>query len=320
MFIEVVEFTMLENYKNEDWLREQYVDKNKSTNEIAKETNVSYASISRWLHKFDIRTGERDRYKYICPECNVPYKNPSMHFTQSECKRPGLSDIQIEMLKGLAMGDGSIDFRPKNWAIRWGSINKEFMEWFNWRMEDIGVEVRDTEKNIEEAKGGFDSFYSEEYINKMNYHKFYVWSTITHPKINKIFENWVVDGVKRFPEKMKLNPINLCIWYCGDGGLNWSNDKCHSTSITTINESERIDNIVSSFKEIGLNPKIYQKDRKGSFDNPHTYTSINFNGEELERFLEYIGPAPPGMEYKWEIEDRENYNKLLKSSKTKLLD
>jgi len=309
---------MPEKYKDEDWLREQYVDKDKSTNKIAEKTDITHASVSRWLHKFGIRTGERDRYKYICPDCNLPYKNPSTHFTTSHCERPEISRVQKEMLKGLVMGDGSINHRTRNWAIRWVSINEEFMDWFDWRMGDIGIEVRECKESFEEKRESFKKSFDwdEDYINTLNFHKTYRWSSITHPSIKKFFNKWIKNSEKVFPNNFEISPISTCIWYCGDGGLNYNGKYCSSATITTVNESSNIDNIVESFNKEGLYPKIY-KDKRNDKRGEHVHTSIVFSGEEMENFFEYIGEAPPGMEYKWETEDRSKYDNLMKNSKTK---
>lgn len=42
------------NYRNADWLREQYLDNKWSTNDIARECNVSYPTIRRWMLKLNV--------------------------------------------------------------------------------------------------------------------------------------------------------------------------------------------------------------------------------------------------------------------------
>ena len=41
-------------YHDRAWLYKEYVDKQKSTTQIAKDLGVSHKTISRWLHKLDI--------------------------------------------------------------------------------------------------------------------------------------------------------------------------------------------------------------------------------------------------------------------------
>lgn len=301
-----------ESYKEREWLYREYVEKGRSTNDIAEDFDISHAEICRYLHRNDIRTGERDRYKYICPDCNLPFKMPSQHFERSDCDRPEINEIQRELLKGLAMGDGCINIHSKNWSLVWGSINKEFMEWFNWRVGDIGVEVREVEEYLEDKRKRLPSGWNSE---NMNLHKIYRWSTITHPEMNNIFSRWITDREKKFPKNLDLNPIKTCIWYCGDGGLNWSNKCSASASIATVNESDNINNIHGAFKRIGFHPSIDQRVGNNS-GGEHIYSNIRFSVDETKRLLGYMGGPPPGMEYKWEIDSFDKYKKLMKNSKT----
>lgn len=311
----------MEKYKEEDWLREQYIENGRSANDIAKDFDITHAAISCQLHKNGIRTGRRDEYKYICPDCNVPQKNPSQHLTKSDCQRPEISDVQEEMLKGLVMGDGSIIHHSKNWSISWGSINKEFMEWFDWRMGDLGIEVYKSRSDLEERRKQFtkNSSHTREEVMDFDFHEVYQWKTVTHPEINNIFNEWVSEEQKKFPEDIDLTPISLCIWYCGDGGLVWDgNGNSSYVKISTVNESENIQNIIKSFNNKGLYPEVHQQEMEGFFDNPHTYTSIAFFKRERDKFFDYIGQPPPGFEYKWELEDRQKYERLMENSKTKM--
>lgn len=43
-------------YQNRSWLHREYIEKQKSTTQIAKDLGVSHKTISRWLHKLDIPT------------------------------------------------------------------------------------------------------------------------------------------------------------------------------------------------------------------------------------------------------------------------
>ena len=43
-------------YQNRAWLHREYIEKQKSTTQIAKDLGVSHKTISRWLHKLGIPT------------------------------------------------------------------------------------------------------------------------------------------------------------------------------------------------------------------------------------------------------------------------
>jgi len=44
----------LETYQNKEWLKEEYITKERYTKDIAKECNVSMGAISRWTTKFNL--------------------------------------------------------------------------------------------------------------------------------------------------------------------------------------------------------------------------------------------------------------------------
>jgi transposase-like protein len=60
-------------YKDEDWLREQYIKKGKSQNEIARELDVNSGTINYWADKFDIES--RDRVGEVRRKRGVDYAN-----------------------------------------------------------------------------------------------------------------------------------------------------------------------------------------------------------------------------------------------------
>jgi transposase len=47
---------MVEDYKNESWLREKYWDEGKSQSEIAHEIDIGITTVSRWMKKHNIET------------------------------------------------------------------------------------------------------------------------------------------------------------------------------------------------------------------------------------------------------------------------
>ena len=54
--------TSEEQYKNADWLEQQYVAKDRSQAEIAAECGVSQRTISNWCAKFDIKKPETAQF------------------------------------------------------------------------------------------------------------------------------------------------------------------------------------------------------------------------------------------------------------------
>lgn len=68
-------------YRNEAWLREQYIDLEKSSSEIADKAGCSHVTILKWLHAFGIPT--RNKIEAMEPV----RKSPKYRLKQSESHR-----------------------------------------------------------------------------------------------------------------------------------------------------------------------------------------------------------------------------------------
>ena len=83
-----------EKYKSREWLKEQYIDEELSTYEIASKLNCSNSTISRWLHRLDISTRDQpkdvEHITKICPVCGdkfdvVPSAEDKYKHCSKEC-------------------------------------------------------------------------------------------------------------------------------------------------------------------------------------------------------------------------------------------
>lgn len=175
------------------------------------------------------------------------------------------------------------------------------MEWYDWRIGDIGIDVYLSKSKKQKSKN-----------SEYNYRDLYRWKTITHPELNSIFEPWISNDKKKFPENTNLSPISANIWFCGDGGLQWNDNRFSCLSFITVNESGRKDFFRRIFRENGFDPHFYEQKRENSFgkENEHVYTRISFSKEQSKELLQWMGGPPPGMEYKWETESYGRYKTL----------
>lgn len=226
-----------------------------------------------------------------CPNCNVHYEHISNHW--STCGEPELSEYQKSLLIGALLSDGSVN---ENGSMSIYSSNKQFLKWlsdelsfmsYNQKLNDLGSDRQ--KRNI---KSGFDTDRNADYSDVY---------TITVPKhsFTENLRKWYSSGQKRIPN-IQINNDIVKVWYCGDGGLNWSGDKYAYPEIRSLNESDRDDFLESLFDDSPISPSV-------SNGTMRIYS-------DADKFLDWIGPAPSGMKYKWENNDRDRYRTMKNQS------
>lgn len=204
-------------------------------------------------------------------------------------------DTQIrEVIKGCLLGDGSLDLGSTNACLRMSMANEAFLNWLGQTyLEPIVADISHTrtpEKGAKKArKSGFRPNAKAE-----NYSHIYQIRTYRLSSLTDMRNKWYPNGKKRFPDDLELTPLSAKIWYCGDGGINISKCTC---GITSKNEKERGSYLEQLFQEKGFNVRYNNKE------------TIRL-GKESSSFLEWTGQAPKGFEYKWELQDRDTYQKL----------
>lgn len=279
-------------YHNKEWLEQKRIEEDNSVEDIADMFDVDVHSVWKWVNKHDVY-GENAK---TCHECGGKFERISAHWSISDCKAPHISEDKKELLKGLLMGDGYVQTENKTPSFQWLSINYPFMKWFSDKMDVISGRLffdRTAEDSVEDVTGKTDWK-----IHPENYHDVYRWDSIAHPYFDE-FATWYSSGKKKYPEDLELTPECVKIWYCGDGNLVWSKNRVNaSIEINCKNESERTNWLQKLFEESGFSCKV-------SSDG-----TIRFNVNESKKLIKWMGEAPPGMDYKWEVDDRENYKKL----------
>lgn len=103
-----------------------------------------------------LESGERKEAQ--CPECGNQYKSIGHHWSRGSCDRPDFSDKQLELIKGLNLGDGNIDDRDSGKSyFRVGSTNPEFLDWLDHQFGILSTGVRldrDKEQSASYAQQG----------------------------------------------------------------------------------------------------------------------------------------------------------------------
>lgn len=243
------------------------------------------------LHRFDswtnakVKAGVEDANS--CPNCGKYYDRLSNHW--NKCGEPELSQKQKNIITGAVMSDASV---TEKGSVSIYNSNKQFLEWVDKKLGfmSYGVYLNDSGENRHKRnmKSGFDVERDAEYKD------IYRVGCPTHSFTRGMRELYKENG-KEIHE-IELNPEIIKLWYVGDGGLNWSDDKYAYPEIRAISQSMFDDELESMFDKFDLDVSV-------SSGSIRIYS-------DADKFLSLIGEAPDGMEYKWENKNRDIYNEL----------
>jgi len=243
------------------------------------------------------RVGDDDGWtmKGICPQCNRELRLGTHWAKSSDCNHPEYNHKQNEFVKGLLMGDGYLrnKDKSKNPYFVVAVINEDFLHWLDTKFGVLthGVSIKSTVEQIEDRAERISFGNGRE----GTYHDVYQLRFRSHPHFHN-FTSWYDSGSKQFPKDIELTPEAVKMWYVCDGGLKWSTS-WPSVEFYTKNELNNIEHWVERFQSLGFKCRASSE----GFTIPHS---------ELNGFFEWLGDAPDGFEYKWQHQDREEYDKL----------
>lgn len=228
--------------------------------------------------------------KVPCHSCGKEMVYLSKHWQgeKYECDYPTLTKRQKEIIKGLIMGDASLSFGNSLPYLQMNLTNEEFLVWLKDELWEIGGKYKLTQTAKEIAQMSRESGWSEN-CKESDCRDVYQFRTTIHPYFKK-YEDWYAEGGKELPSNLSLTKLEAKMWYCCDGDLKTGmNDKYKPISrITSRSESDNPSKLLSSFEEHGFEP--YWEDHSDK---------VCFTVKETKEFLNWIGEAPPGFEYKW---------------------
>jgi hypothetical protein len=235
----------------------------------------------------------------VCPKCGESFQKLGVHWNY--CGHPKLSDKQKNLIIGGLLSDATLTSTNSKSSGRPQFViyntNKEFLEWYSQEIGFLSNGVRLYEKGENKHKRNIKSGFDEE--RKANYKDIYCLSTVSHPFNRKIYDSWYKNGKKIYPEELQLTKFSAKIWYCGDGNINWDTKSRGYVEIGCLNEKNNNKKIESYFNNHNI---------EGSFSSGRLRIY-----SDSKKFLDWLGEAPSGMEYKWEINNRKRYNKLRKT-------
>lgn len=186
------------------------------------------------------------------------------------------------------MGDGHINRSATTPRLRAEMTNKKYLEYLDSKFPHIGNGVKISRTAKEQSDKHIATGFNPD-AAEGNYSDCYWWETMCHHQFDS-YADWYESGSKVFPENLNMTPTKLKHWYVCDGNLNGK-----YVRIYVGNERENKQKINSYFKHICTQSPDWSTVDRGS----NSHTSINFNKEDSNRLMQYMGKPLPGFRYKW---------------------
>lgn len=249
----------MKEYKDRDWLYEEYIVKKRNTIEIGKELCVSDVTIGKYLKKFNIKTRSNSEAQFI-----------------SKMKQPVIITKYIrDFIIGNLLSDGGIFTQSHNVKVvrtatyQHSCKHKETLEFISNQMSRFGFKQCGNIRRYKHKKQGniFYSYQTKYYRELLDFRK-YMYK----------------DNIKIVPNNIYLSPTVCLYWYLGDGNLTKQKSIRLYTCGFDYSEQEIL---VEKLKYIGILSKI---------DNTTPiYNHISINRNNSKKFLNYIQNCPSEM-------------------------
>lgn len=230
-----------------------------------------------------------------CPSCRE-YDGEYLGKHWRGCQHPDFSDRQEQIIHGLLMGDGSVLSTGHNDFLKVSMVNQPFLNWLDeeFSILSTGVKLESTSEELVERNKDNDLFQT---INPEKYHDIYRFQSRRHPRLNDFRDMYYTDDGKETPD-IELTPLIAKVWFACDGSLCWDRDNRAYVRFGIREQKGRENFFVSMFARAG-------------FDINRSGWNYKMKSEESDRFIEWLGEAPPGFEYKFELHDKDRYETLM---------
>lgn len=232
-----------------------------------------------------------------CHNCYQPFDRIGYHWSAGRCPYPELPAIKQSIVDGLMLGDGTLRTHTTHPFVQVYMANRSFLEWLDdelgWLTTGVS-EYRSAERSAELSRenGHPDA-------SSANYHDVYSIQTRCLDTFDS-YTDWYEDGeTKSYPDDIDLTPTMAKVWYACDGSLNWDRRYPNANPHVTIGVSSQIERselLTDLFAEstCECTPRFDQN-------------VLRFTVEDSRTFLDWIGDAPAGFDYKWAFDSLDEY-------------
>ncbi len=254
-----------------------------ATGEISPRKVVEYynnGKTDEWL-QFEIAAGGGSgKRKFACtPNHLILTPDGEKHAEEIEegdevlvaCKHYGLSDDQMKLIIGSALGDGSLRYASDHnvaFRVGHGTKQREYCEWKHEMLAPFAHEIGPTGNGI-----GFDTIPMRQLAP--------VHAAVHSPDGGRAVSDDLIE---------QLDERAVAAWYCDDGSFSGSYERWgHGKAViynTTLSMPDK-ERLASRFEELGMGLPTIDGRR------------FTFSGERTRKFHERIAPfVHPSMDYK----------------------
>lgn len=208
-----------------------------------------------------------------CPECGGEYERLASHWTHPgvDCEAPALDDAQRDVVEGLLLAGGTVAGNGPNSYVEIGTTNDALAEWTASELGWLCQSVRETHSDDPDR----------EPVHRVR--------TVAHAGLN-LYEQWErqpdSEG-RRPPAGYLLRPGVGRVWWAYAGGLEWAGpyDSQRRGAFSAVYD-DRAEWMQRLLEDAG-------------FDTARVDRGVRLEPRVLDAWLEWIGSAVPGAEYKW---------------------
>jgi len=211
----------------------------------------------------------------VCPDpqCGKEYEEIGIHWSRWEDHRPSFTQNQLDIIKGLLMGDGHLTRKTVRPKVTVSMTNKEYLEHL---LDIFGI--------LSTSVSQVESEHSDVWH----------WATRSHHELEQ-FKTWYTDEGKVWPQELDMNKTILTHWYCGDGYFDTSHTN-KRVRISLNNEFGNESKVRSYFENTDV--PVFDVWDETVGDN-YANCEIRWYKQSLDNLFDALLDPVPGFEYKW---------------------
>lgn len=235
--------------------------------------------------------------KIPCPHGCGEFESIGNHWSKGDvCEEPQLSEKQKDIVTGILMGDGCIDYSDKNPRLVIEIINKEYIDHIDSVLGIFSTGVSLCRSAEEGARMNRERDFRPE-AKEADYSDLFRLTTRNLEQLED-FSQWYSSGSKVFPENIDLTPTVLKHWYVCDGSYSLKEESRRGNIVISVNNERKYKKKLESYfrENIGVGVDYW---REYETDAGRKDCSMVFHADTTEQLFEYMGSPLPGFEYKW---------------------